>query len=163
MPEVNLVLALTAGVLGFLSPCIVPLIPGYLSFVSGLSLSELSPTDRRQRRARVLLSTAIFVVGFATIFTALGASATVLGNFVLMNRMWLGRVGGAIVIILGLSVWGMGRIPALTRERRFQGSRRGGLLGLLPGGMGFGVAWKACLGPVQAGRLPPAATSRRAA
>src|SRR2546422_10017571 len=110
MPEVNLLLAFTAGVLGFLSPCIVPLIPGYLSFVSGLSLSELSPTDRRQHRARVLLSTAIFVVGFAAIFTALGASATVVGNFLLMNRVWLGRGGGCIVIILGLALGGVVRI-----------------------------------------------------
>src|SRR3989442_11182514 len=118
MPEVNLLLAFTAGVLGFLSPCIVPLIPGYLSFVSGLSLSELSPTDRRQHRARVLLSTAIFVVGFATIFTALGASATVLGNFVLMNRMWLGRIGGAILLFLGLSGSGLVWVPAPFRVRR---------------------------------------------
>src|SRR2546427_12844148 len=102
MPEVNLLLAFTAGVLGFLSPCIVPLIPGYLSFVSGVSLSELSPTDRRQHRARVLLSTAIFVVGFAAIFTALGAAATVLGHFVLMNRVWLGRGGGVVVTYPGL-------------------------------------------------------------
>src|SRR2546428_10059622 len=135
MPEVTVVLAFTAGVLGFLAPCIVPLIPGYLSFVSGASLSELSPNDRRRHRARVLLSTAMFVVGFAIIFTALGASATVLGNFVLMNRMWLGRVGGAIVIILGLSVWGMVRIPALSRERRFQVSRRGGVVWIISGRM----------------------------
>jgi len=163
MPEVNLLLAFTAGVLGFLSPCIVPLIPGYLSFVSGVSLSELSPNDRRRHRARVLLSTVMFVVGFATIFTALGASATVLGNFVLMNRMWLGRVGGAIVIILGLSVWGMVRIPALSRERRFQVSRRGGLLGILPVGMAFGFAWTPCIGPVLAAILTLAATSTRPA
>src|SRR2546425_1856038 len=107
MPEVHVLLAFTAGVLGFLSPCIVPLIPGYLSFVSGLSLSELSPTDRRQHRARVLLSTAIFVVGFATIFTALGASATVLGNFVLMNRMWLGRIGGGFLFMPGVALGGL--------------------------------------------------------
>src|SRR5438445_5792515 len=138
MPEVNLLLAFTAGVLGFLSPCIVPLIPGYLSFVSGLSLSELSPTDRRQHRARVLLSTAIFVVGFATIFTALGASATVLGNFVLMNRMWLGRVGGAIVIMLGGTVWGMVRIPELTRQRSLMVMRRGGLVGIHREGVTYG-------------------------
>src|SRR2546428_5789580 len=103
-------------------------------------MSEMAPHHRQDPRARVVLSTAIFVVGFATIFTALGASATMLRNFVLMNRMWLGRVGGAIIIILGLSVWGMVRIPALTRERRFQASRRGGVLGLLPVGMAVRVA-----------------------
>jgi len=77
--------------------------------------------------------------------------------------MWLGRVGGAIIIILGLSVWGMVRIPALTRERRFQASRRGGLLGILPVGMAFGFAWTPCIGPVLAAILTLAATSTRAA
>src|SRR5216117_3952677 len=74
MPDVNLLLAFVAGVLGFLSPCIVPLIPGYLSFVSGLSLAELSPADRRQHRVQVVLGTVVFVIGFASVFTALGAS-----------------------------------------------------------------------------------------
>src|SRR5439155_635112 len=93
MPDVNLLLAFAAGVLGFLSPCIVPLIPGYLSFVSGLSLAELSPADRRQHRVQVVLGTVVFVIGFASVFTALGASATVLGNVVLQNRVWLSRIG----------------------------------------------------------------------
>lgn len=162
MPEVNLLLAFAAGVLGFLSPCIVPLIPGYLSFVSGLSLSELSPADRRQHRVQVLLGTAIFVVGFAIVFTALGASATVLGNVVLRNRVWLGRIGGAVIIMLGLSVLGIVRIPALAHERRWQISRRRGVLGVLPAGMAFGFAWTPCIGPVLAAILTLAATSTHA-
>ncbi len=162
MPEVNLLVAVAAGVLGFLSPCIVPLIPGYVSFVSGLSLADLSPEDRRRHRVRVLGSTSVFVLGFASVFTALGASATFLGTFVLSNRMWLGRIGGAIIVLLGLSVLGTLKIPALYRERRFAVARpRGGVLGAFPVGMAFGFAWTPCVGPVLAAILTLAATSAR--
>lgn len=159
MPNVNLLFAIAAGVLGFLSPCIVPLIPGYVSFVSGLSLADLSPADRRRHRARVLLSTAIFVSGFATVFTALGASATWLGTFVLTNRMWLGRIGGAIIVLLGLLLLGTLKIPALSRERRFALPGPQGVLGAFPVGMAFGFAWTPCVGPVLAAILTLAATS----
>src|SRR2546425_11100584 len=117
MPEVNLLIAFGAGVRGFLSPCIVPLIPGYLSFVSGLSLAEIPPADRRQR-LRVLGSASIFVLGFATIFTALGASATYLGSIVVDNRLWLGRIGGGAVVVLGFWMLGILKIPFLARQRR---------------------------------------------
>ncbi len=164
MTEVNLPLAVAAGVLGFLSPCIVPLIPGYLSLVSGLSLSAMSPADRRRHRGQVLVSTAVFVLGFATIFTALGASATVLGNFVLANRVWLGRIGGAVILLLGLWVLGVLKIPGLHRERRVLiTGRRGGVLGAFPVGMAFGFAWTPCVGPVLAAILTLAATSTRTA
>ncbi len=163
MPEVNLLLAFAAGVLGFLSPCIVPLIPGYLSFVSGVSLSEMTLADRRQHRMQVLTSTLVFVLGFALIFVALGASATYVGGFVLSNRLWLGRLGGAIIVLLGLSVLGILKIPGLSRERRIQVShRRGGVLGAFPVGMAFGFAWTPCVGPVLAAILTLAATSQRA-
>lgn len=183
MPEVNLALAFAAGVLGFISPCIVPLIPGYLSFVSGVSLHDIDPADRRRHRGRVLLSTLVFVLGFATIFTALGASATLLGSFVLTNRVWLSRIGGVIVVLLGLSVLGVVKVPGLDRERRPFPLRRGdtlqrasadhrgegervtrrpgGVAGAFPVGMAFGFAWTPCVGPVLAGILTLAATSQR--
>jgi cytochrome c-type biogenesis protein len=161
MPEINFLLAFAAGVLGFLSPCMVPLIPGYLSFVSGLSLSEMAPGDRRQHRLRVLGSTGIFVLGFATIFTALGASATYLGSVVLDNRLWLGRIGGVAIVLLGLWMLGVLKLPALARERRFVLSpRRGGLAGAFPIGMAFGFAWTPCVGPVLAAILTVAASTQ---
>jgi cytochrome c-type biogenesis protein len=161
VPNVNLLIAFAAGALGFLSPCIVPLIPGYLSFVSGLSLADLTPADRRQHRLRVLGSASIFVLGFATIFTALGASATYLGSLVLDNRVWLGRIGGAAIVVLGLWMLGILKIPALARERRLPISPpRGGMLGAFPVGVAFGFAWTPCVGPVLAAILTIAATSR---
>lgn len=163
MPQVNLVIAFAAGVLGFVSPCVVPLIPGYLSFVSGVSLSEMQPGERRQHLGRVLGTTLLFVLGFATIFTAMGASATLAGNFILNNRQLLSRIGGVIIIVLGLSVLGVVKIPALDRERRLQVTRRrGGVFGAFPIGMAFGFAWTPCVGPVLAAILTLAATAQRA-
>jgi cytochrome c-type biogenesis protein len=164
MSEVNFVLAFAAGVLGFLSPCVVPLIPGYLSFVSGLQLVEMSIEERRRHLGRVLLATSLFVLGFASIFTALGASASALGGLVLDNRLLLTRLGGAVVIFLGLAVLGIIKVPGLYRERRFQIERRPvGLLGAFPVGMAFGFAWTPCVGPVLTAVLTLAAASRTTA
>ena len=124
MIEVNLILAFAAGVLGFLSPCVVPLIPGYLSFVSGVSLVEMSMEERRRHLGRVLLATTLFVLGFSVIFTAMGASASALGDLVLSNRLLFSRIGGVVVIVLGLAVLGIIKVPGLYRERRFQMQRR---------------------------------------
>lgn len=163
MPEVNYILAFAAGVLGFLSPCVVPLIPGYLSFVSGLSLAEMSVEERRRHLGRVLASTGAFVLGFASIFTAMGASASLLGGLVIEHRLLLTRIGGAVVILLGLSVLGLIRVPALYRERRLEVRRRPfGLLGAFPVGMAFGFAWTPCVGPVLTAVLTLAATSQTA-
>ncbi|MDQ7844692.1 MAG: cytochrome c biogenesis protein CcdA [Armatimonadota bacterium] len=164
MTDISLLLAFVAGVLGFASPCIVPLIPGYLSFVSGLSLAEMDLPARRARLGQVLAATALFVLGFSVIFTALGASASALGSFVVDNRVALGRVGGIVVVLLGLSVLGVIRVPGLFRERRLQVARRpGGLLGAVPVGMAFGFAWTPCVGPVLAAILTLAATAQGAA
>jgi cytochrome c-type biogenesis protein len=162
--EVSLVVAFAAGVLGFLSPCIVPLIPGYLCFVSGLSLGDMSMEERRRHLGRVVLATLLFVLGFSVIFTALGASASALGNIVLDNRQWLSRVGGVIVIVLGLAVLGIIRLPGLYRTRRIEMVRRPfGLLGAFPVGMAFGFAWTPCVGPVLSGVLTLAAAAQTAA
>jgi cytochrome c-type biogenesis protein len=159
MGEVNLVLAFAAGLLGFLSPCIVPLIPGYLSFVSGVSLGEMELRERRRHLSQVLAATALFVLGFSAVFTALGASASLLGAFIVDNRVWLGRIGGTIVILLGLSVLGVVKVPGMSRERRVQLQQRpGGMLGAIPVGMAFGFAWTPCVGPVLAAILTLAAT-----
>ncbi len=163
MPHLNLVVAFAAGLLGFLSPCVVPLIPGYLSFVSGLSLAELDEAERRQHVGRVLFATAAFVLGFSVVFTALGASASLVGGFVLTNREWLSRIGGVIVILFGLSMLGALRIPGLSRERRLVIARRpNGLLGTVAVGMAFGFAWTPCVGPVLGAILTLAATTQRA-
>lgn len=173
--HLNLVIAFAAGLLGFFSPCIVPLIPGYLSFVSGVSLAELGhapgyptegmplPPPKPSTAGRILWATLVFVLGFSVIFTALGASASLAGAFVLTNREWLSRIGGVIVILLGLSMLGLIKIPGLYRERRVQITRRpAGLGGTFLVGMAFGFAWTPCVGPVLGAILTLAATTQRA-
>ena len=163
MIEVNLILAFAAGVLGFLSPCVVPLIPGYLSFVSGLALAEMSMEERRRHLGRVLLATTLFVLGFAAIFTAMGAAASALGEVVLSNRQGLSRIGGVVVILLGLAVLRIIKVPGLYRERRFEIGRRPlGLIGAFPVGMAFGFAWTPCVGPVLTAVLTLAAVAQTA-
>lgn len=161
MANVNLAIAFAAGILGFLSPCVVPLIPGYISFVSGVSLTDMGVAERRRYVGRVLAATALFVLGFALIFTSLGASASLLGSFVLQNRRLLSRIGGAVIIALGLAV--LLKLPALVRERRFSLTRRPmGLAGAVPIGMAFGFAWTPCVGPVLTAVLTLAATEQDA-
>ncbi len=163
MSDVSFVLAFAAGLLGFLSPCIVPLIPGYLSFVSGVSLTEMSLEERRRHLGRVLLATSLFVLGFSVIFTAMGASASALGDLILGNRLLLSRIGGVVVIGLGLAVLGIIKVPGFYRERRFQIQRRPlGLFGAFPVGMAFGFAWTPCVGPVLTAVLTLAAASQTA-
>ncbi len=162
MSNISLTIAFAAGVLGFLSPCILPLIPGYVSFVSGVSLQDMEAAERRRHLGRVLLTTGLFVAGFAVIFTALGASASLAGAFILSNRRLLSRIGGVLVIGLGLAV--LFRLPVLYRERRIQVTQRPfGLLGAFPIGMAFGFAWTPCVGPVLAAVLTLAATQQNAA
>ncbi len=164
MNDAGIIVAFAAGILGFLSPCVVPLIPGYLSFVSGLSLAEMSLEERRRHLGRVLAATTLFVLGFSVIFTALGASASALGNLILDNRQWLSRIGGAIVIVLGLAVLGIIKVPGLFRTRRLDMQRRPfGLIGAFPVGMAFGFAWTPCVGPVLSGVLTLAAAAQTAA
>jgi cytochrome c-type biogenesis protein len=164
MNEVSVALAFAAGVLGFLSPCVVPLIPGYLSFISGLSLADMSLEERRAKLGQILVATVLFVLGFSTIFTGLGASASALGGVVLGNRALLTRLGGAIVIVMGLAVLGIIKVPGLYRERRFHVEKRPfGLFGAFPIGMAFGFAWTPCVGPVLTAVLTLATTAQTAA
>ncbi len=163
MAQVSLIFAFAAGILGFLSPCVVPLVPGYLSFVSGVSLQEMELAERRHHIAHTLVATSMFVLGFSAIFTALGATASLAGAFVLSHRQVLSRIAGVVVIALGLSILGVIALPGFSRERRIHlTSRPGGVLGAFPVGMAFGFAWIPCIGPVLAAILSVAATTERA-
>ncbi|MDR5695564.1 MAG: cytochrome c biogenesis protein CcdA [Armatimonadota bacterium] len=158
MTEVNILIAFAAGVLGFISPCVLPLIPGYISFVSGVSLQELQIGGGKVV-PRVLLASLLFVLGFSLVFTAMGASASLVGSFIISNRSLLGRIGGILVILLGLTVLGVIKVPALYRERRLHlSSQPFGLIGAIPVGMAFGFAWIPCVGPVLTAVLTMAAT-----
>ena len=154
--SVGLVVALTAGVLSFLSPCVLPLVPSYLSFVTGMSLEDLQEgVDRRATFIHSLL----FVAGFSMIFITLGASASFLGSFLRYYEVWIARVGGAVIIILGLHLTGVFKIAPLMRERRVHvNDRPAGYLGTMGVGAAFGAGWTPCIGPVLGAILTLAGT-----
>jgi cytochrome c-type biogenesis protein len=169
--NVTLLAAFGAGILSFISPCVLPLIPGYLSYISGLSLDEMrggTATARTagvavvaspQVRRRVLLSSAFFILGFSLVFIALGASASAIGSFVLAKKSLFSRVAGAVIIIFGLHTMGVLRIEWLYQEKRVQTNRQpGGPFGALLVGVAFAFGWTPCIGPILAGILAIAAT-----
>lgn len=150
--------AVGAGIISFTSPCCVPLVPGYLSFISGLSVSELG---RPEARSVALRSALLFVAGFTLVFTLLGASVGLVGAALIRNLPLILRVAGAAIIILGLAMTGLLRVPVLTRERRVDLSRlASGPSGAFPLGMAFGAGWVPCIGPVLATLLTLAAASQ---
>ena len=149
--------AFAAGAISILSPCCLPLLPGYLVYVSGVSAGD------RSGSRRVLGSAALFVLGFSIVFTALGASASLLGAILLDRRALFVRISGAVVVLMGLSMLGLIRIPFLYRERRIDMSRiRRGPAGAVPLGMAFAFGWTPCIGPVLAGIFAVAASTRSA-
>ena len=151
------VVAVVAGVVSFTSPCCLPLIPGYLSYVSALPVAELG---ERQARAVALRGSALFVLGFTVVFTALGLTVGLLGAAVTRNLPLLVRVAGVGIIVMGLTTLGVLRVPFLYRERRMDLTRmRRGPRGAFPLGMAFAAGWTPCLGPVLATILATAAAS----
>lgn len=151
-------LAFLAGVVAITSPCCLPLLPGYLSYMGGVATGE--GADRR----RVVGAAALFVVGFAVVFTALGAAASLLGSFLLGALPLFLKVAGVFVILMGLSMLGVLRLPFLYREKRFDMRRiRSGRGGALPLGMAFAFGWTPCIGPVLASILTAAAATASAA
>ena len=169
--NVTLLAAFGAGILSFVSPCVLPLIPGYLSYISGLSLDEMRggtaaggatgvavaapPAVRR----RILLSSVFFILGFSLVFIALGASASAIGHFVLAKKSLFSKIAGAVIIIFGLHTMGVLRIEWLYQEKRVQTNRQpGGPFGALLVGVAFAFGWTPCIGPILAGILAIAAT-----
>jgi cytochrome c-type biogenesis protein len=137
-------IAFTAGLLSFLSPCVLPLIPSYVTFITGMSLDEM----QRARRT-TLVHSLLFIAGFTLVFLALGATATVLGRVLLAYRDWISRVGGALIIVFGLYLLGVFNIRAFATERRVHVADKPlGYLGTLLVGMAFAAGWTPCIGPI---------------
>jgi len=141
---VSFAVALAAGLLSFLSPCVLPLIPSYVGFLTGMSLEEL-----QARRGAALGHALWFVGGFTLVFVALGATASALGSLLRDSQVWLGRAGGVLVILFGLYLLGVLRPAFLMRERRLHLAEKPlGYLGSAFVGVAFGAAWTPCVGPI---------------
>lgn len=154
-------LAVVAGAISFSSPCCLPLIPGYLSYISALPITDLS---ERQARAVTLRAALLFVAGFTVVFTALGVSFAFVGSALLRNVPLIVRLAGILIVVMGLAMMGLLRIPFLYRERRFDLSRApAGPRGAFFMGMAFAFGWAPCIGPVLATILAAAAATQTAA
>ncbi len=164
MGGVTLFAAFLAGVLSFISPCVLPLIPGYLSFVSGVTLEEMrgekgiaEPAPGVRRRA--LIASIAFVLGFSLVFISLGASATAVGAFLMERLSILGKIAGVIIILFGLHMMGVLRVGWLYSEKRVQTTRKpAGFFGAVLVGIAFAFGWTPCIGPILAAILAIAAT-----
>lgn len=154
--NVTLIAAFAAGLLSFISPCVLPLIPGYLSFISGMSLEEMTGEKARAGagRGRVLAASMAFVIGFSIVFISLGATASAIGQFLMERLTIFGKIAGIIIIIFGLHTMGVFRIGWLYSEKRLQmGKKPAGPVGALLVGIAFAFGWTPCIGPILAGIL----------
>ena len=144
--EVGIFIAFTAGIFSFLSPCVLPLVPSYLTFVTGMSLEDLQEGVNRKA---TFMHSLLFVIGFSLIFILLGASASFLGQFLRQYELWIARIGGVIIIVLGMHMAGVFKLTPLMREKRMHlNDKPAGYIGTLGVGMAFGAGWTPCIGPI---------------
>jgi cytochrome c-type biogenesis protein len=161
--EVTLLAAFAAGFLSFISPCVLPLIPGYISFISGMTLEEMQgksdPASASSSRQRVLLASIAFVMGFTVVFVIMGASATAIGKFVKEYAPIIAKIAGTLLVIFGLHMMGVFRIRLLENDTRVHTNRKpAGPLGAFVVGTAFAFAWTPCIGPILGGILTMAAS-----
>jgi hypothetical protein len=146
---VGIVTAFIAGVISFLSPCVLPLVPGYISYVAGQTLDDVRSPDNLRGRLTALTLSAFFVLGFSTVFISLGASATALGEFLLTYKYEANIVGGIIVVLFGLFLTGLINLTWFQRDLRFHTDIKGGRpLAAYVLGLAFAFGWTPCIGPV---------------
>ena len=153
--DVTLLAAFAAGFLSFVSPCVLPLIPGYISFVSGVSVEEMrGDAAPATSRVQVFFTSLAFVLGFSLVFIALGASATAIGKFLFAKLPLLSKIAGVILIVFGLHTMGVFRLAFLETEKRVHAQRKpAGPLGAMLVGVAFAFGWTPCIGPILGGIL----------
>ncbi|MGH7279833.1 MAG: cytochrome c biogenesis CcdA family protein [Candidatus Rokuibacteriota bacterium] len=158
--SVGVAVAFSAGLFSFLSPCVLPLFPSYLSFITGMSVADLSKDLPGAARRRVLLNAVAFVVGFSLIFVVLGASFSAAGQLLLDYRDWIRRIGGLFIIVFGLYIAKVLDIALFGRTRQWQiREKPAGYLGSFAVGVTFAIGWTPCVGPILGAILTLAGTA----
>lgn len=143
----SILIALSAGVISFLSPCVLPIVPPYLAYMGGISMNQL--TGDVQARKPAVIASVFFVLGLSTVFLLLGFTASAFGQFFLQNQRLFGQIAGVVIIIFGLHFVGVFRIPLLMREARLDAGDKGGsAFGAYVLGLAFAFGWTPCIGPI---------------
>jgi len=159
--SLGVLVAFSAGVFSFLSPCVLPLFPSYLSFITGMSVDRLARDVDAGARTRVLLHSLAFIVGFSVVFVSLGASFSAAGQFLLDYRDWIRIAGGVLIIVFGLYIAGVLRIGFVGRTQQLQlRSKPAGLVGSFLVGLTFAIGWTPCVGPILGSILTLASNDR---
>lgn len=162
--DVSILAALVAGLLSFLSPCVLPLVPPYLVYLAGTSLERYADAEPERRvKWETVGAAALFVAGFSTVFVALGASASAIGSLIRVYADTLATVAGIVIIIMGLHFLGLTRMALLMREKRMEVARPVGLWGAYVMGLAFAFGWTPCIGPILAVILAVAASKETVA
>ncbi|HLX13406.1 MAG TPA: cytochrome c biogenesis protein CcdA [Bacteroidota bacterium] len=157
--NIGLLTAFLFGLLSFVSPCVLPIVPGYLSFISGVTFDEMNDTaNAKSIRNRILLNSVFFILGFSAVFIALGASASAVGQFLHERLNIISKIAGVLIVVLGIHMTGLFKIPFLNYEKRLHSSaKRLGIFGSFLVGLAFAFGWTPCIGPILAGILTIAA------
>lgn len=160
MDNVSVLYAFGAGLVSFLSPCVLPLVPGYISIISGSSLDQLKAQERDSSLFRtVLMNSIMFIIGFSVTFILLGATATWVGQLLLSRMRLLGQLAGLLLIVFGIHLTGLVKINFLYRDKRFHNVEKPrGLLGAFVLGLAFAFGWTPCIGPILASIMAIAST-----
>lgn len=148
--QVSLFAAFTAGFLSFVSPCVLPLVPSYVSYITGLSVEELAQVETRQRfRRTIIVNSLLFIAGFSSVFISFGASASLIGQVLITYQDFVRKIGGVLIILFGLYLLGILNLNFLQVEKRFHFSARpAGYIGSYLIGVAFAAGWTPCVGPV---------------
>lgn len=158
-PSLGIGVAFGAGLLSFLSPCVLPLVPSYATFITGMSVDQIAAPETRRARHTILLHGILFVLGFSAVFLIFGASVTFLGSLFAYARPWIERAGGVLLIAFALTLLGLIRIPGAGRDWRLHLSNKPvGYLGTVLVGVTFGAGWTPCIGPTLGAILTLAGT-----
>src|SRR5689334_22442915 len=162
MHDVSVPAAVLAGLISFLSPCVLPLVPPYLVYLTGATIEHVANDETAQASRRAVMSSALmFVLGFSTVFVALGASASLIGGLIRAYSAELSILAGIIIIIMGLHFLGLTRIGLLMREGRLPIPKPVGLWGAYVMGLAFAFGWTPCIGPILAAILSVRSEERR--
>jgi len=150
LPQISVFVAFSAGLLSFVSPCVLPLVPSYISYITGLSVEQLTDMSERAKfKKAIVLNSLLFIAGFSTVFIAFGASASLLGQVLVTYQDYIRRIGGVLIVVFGLYLLGVLNLNFLKMEHRYQfRNRPAGYLGSFFIGVAFAAGWTPCVGPV---------------